>query len=84
MNAILHLIEAYTELYKADHNEEVAERLKFQLGQMRDIVYTPETNALKVFFDTKFDLVGDLLLNRNCIMFIWWVMKQQKTLAIRI
>ncbi len=24
MNAILHLIEAYTELYKADHNEEVA------------------------------------------------------------
>ena len=32
MNAILHLIEAYTELYKADHNEEVAKRLKFQLG----------------------------------------------------
>lgn len=60
MNAILHLIEAYTELYKADHNEEVAKRLKFQLGQMRDIVYTPETNALKVFFDTKFDLVGDI------------------------
>lgn len=27
---------------------------------MRDIVYTPETNALKVFFDTKFDLVGDI------------------------
>ena len=50
MNAILHLIEAYTELYKADHNEEVAKRLKFQLGQMRDIVYTSETNALKVFF----------------------------------
>ena len=60
MNAILHLIEAYTELYKADHNEEVAKRLKFQLGQMRDIVYTSETNALKVFFDTKFDLVGDI------------------------
>ena len=59
-SAILHLIEAYTELYKADHNEEVAKRLKFQLGQMRDIVYTPETNALKVFFDTKFDLVGDI------------------------
>ena len=27
---------------------------------MRDIVYTSETNALKVFFDTKFDLVGDI------------------------
>lgn len=60
MNAILHLIEAYTELYKADGSEKVAERLKFQLGQMRDIVYTPETNALKVFFDTAFNLVGDI------------------------
>ncbi|MBQ8966309.1 AGE family epimerase/isomerase [Ruminococcus sp.] len=60
MNAILHLIEAYTELYLADGNEKVADRLKFQLGQMRDIVYTPETNALKVFFDTAFGLVGDI------------------------
>lgn len=64
MNAILHLIEAYTELYRADKNrpgaEKVAQRLKFQLGQMRDIVYTPETNALKVFFDTAFNLVGDI------------------------
>ncbi len=60
MNAILHLIEAYTELYKADGNEKVADRLKFQLGQMRDIVYTPDTNALKVFFDTAFNLVGDI------------------------
>lgn len=60
MNAILHLIEAYTELYLADKNEKVAERLKFQLGQMRDIVYTPETNALKVFFDPQFNVVGDI------------------------
>lgn len=71
MNAILHLIEAYTELYKADHNEEVAKRLKFQLGQMRDIVYTPETNALKVFFDTKFDLVGDIHSFGHDIEAIW-------------
>ena len=60
MNAILHLIEAYTELYKADGSERVADRLRAQLGQMRDIVYTPGTDALKVFFDTKFDLVGDI------------------------
>lgn len=60
MNAILHLIEAYTELYKADHNERVGERLRFQLGQMKDKVYDPETNALKVFFDTKLDVIGDI------------------------
>lgn len=60
MNAILHLIEAYTELYKADHNERVGERLKFQLSQMSDKVYDPETNALRVFFDTKLDVIGDI------------------------
>lgn len=65
MNAILHLIEAYTELYRALGEAEmkrdrVGQRLRFQLGQMRDIVYTPENDALKVFFDTKFGLVGDI------------------------
>ena len=60
MNTVLHLIEAYTELYLADHDERVAQRLKFQLSQMSDIVYTPETDALKVFFNDKFQLVGDI------------------------
>ncbi|MBR1739252.1 MAG: AGE family epimerase/isomerase [Ruminococcus sp.] len=60
MNTILHLIEAYTELYLADKNDKVAQRLRFLLGQMRDIVYTPETDALKVFFDREFGLVGDI------------------------
>ncbi len=60
MNAILHLIEGYTELYKANHDPKVAQRLKFLLSQMSDIVYTPETNALKVFFNTKLELIGDI------------------------
>ena len=65
MNAILHLIEAYTELYRAlgeadMKRDRVGERLRFQLGQMRDIVYTPDTHCLKVFFNEKFDLVGDI------------------------
>lgn len=60
MNAILHLIEAYTELYKANKNEKVAERLKFLLWQMENVVYDPETDALKVFFNTKLELIGDI------------------------
>ena len=60
MNTILHLIEAYTELYKAGRSERVAERLKFLLGQMKDKVFDPERNALKVFFDTKLDVIGDI------------------------
>lgn len=60
MNTILHLIEAYTELYAADQNERVGERLRFLLGQMRDKVYDPETKALRVFFDTKLSVIGDI------------------------
>lgn len=60
MNTVLHLIEAYTELYRADKNERVAERLKFLLGLMKDKIYDPERNALKVFFDTKLDVIGDI------------------------
>ena len=60
MNTILHLIEGYTELYKADKNEKVGERLKFLLGQMKEKVYEPSTNALKVFFNTKLEVIGDI------------------------
>ena len=60
MNTVLHLIEAYTELYKAGHSERVRERLCFLLGQVKDKVFDPERNALKVFFDTKLDVIGDI------------------------
>lgn len=60
MNTILHLIEGYTELYIADKDEKVGERLRFLLGQMKDKVFDPSTNALKVFFDTKLQVIGDI------------------------
>ncbi|MGN1134224.1 MAG: AGE family epimerase/isomerase [Oscillospiraceae bacterium] len=60
MNTILHLIEGYTELYIADKNEKVGERLRFLLGQMKEKVFDPETKALKVFFDTKLEVIGDV------------------------
>ena len=60
MNAILHLIEAYTELYKANKNPQVAKRLKFLLSQMSDIVYNPKTNGLRVFFDETLSEIGDV------------------------
>lgn len=60
MNTVLHLIEAYTELLKADRSERVEERLRFLLSQMSDIIYDADTDALRVFFDEKFRLVGDI------------------------
>ncbi len=60
MNTILHLIEAYTELYKAQKNERVGKRLEFLLSQMSDKVLDPERNALKVFFNEKLEVIGDI------------------------
>ena len=64
MNTILHLIEAYTELYIADaadsRHVKVGERLTFLLRQMKDKVYDPSTNALKVFFNAKLEVIGDI------------------------
>lgn len=60
MNTILHLIEAYTVLYKASGDEKVADRLRFLLSQMAEKVFDEDRNALKVFFDTKLDVIGDI------------------------
>lgn len=60
MNTILHLIEAYTELYKANHDEKVGERLKYLLWQMSDKVFDESTDTLRVFFDEKLELIGDI------------------------
>lgn len=60
MNTVLHLIEAYTELYKAEKNERVAKRMRFLLSQMSDIIYDENTHALNVFFDTAWNVVGDI------------------------
>ncbi len=73
MNTILHLIEAYTELYIADKNEVVGERLRFLLSQMSDKVFDAENTALKVFFDTKLDVIGDVHSYGHDIEATWLV-----------
>lgn len=60
MNTVLHLIEAYTELYLAGKDKKVGEKLRFLLSQMSDIVFDPDRNALRVFFDSKFNVMGDI------------------------
>ncbi|MBR4554911.1 MAG: AGE family epimerase/isomerase [Ruminococcus sp.] len=60
MNTMLHLIEAYTELYKAEKNERVGQRLRWLLCEMKDKVYDPERRALRVFFDEKLSVIGDI------------------------
>ncbi len=60
MNTILHLLEAYTELYRVSHDDAVAGRLRYLLETVRDHVYNPEKNILEVFFDVTYHPIIDM------------------------
>lgn len=60
MNALLHIIEAYTELYRVDKNKKVEEKLKKALLVCKNAVYNSDTHILGVFFDTKMNSIADI------------------------
>jgi mannobiose 2-epimerase len=51
MNTLLHVFEAYTELYLVDKNSKVADRMKWMLDIFAEKVYNPKERRLEVFFD---------------------------------
>ena len=73
MNTTLHLIEAYTELYLADHNEKVLERLKFQLDITYDKIFDKDGDKLLVFFDKNLDVIGDIYAYGHDIEATWLI-----------
>lgn len=60
MNTTLHLMEAYTELYLADKNDWVLDRLKFQLELTYNKIFDREGSKLLVFFDNDMNVIGDI------------------------
>lgn len=60
MNTVLHLIEAYTELYRVNKNNRVLSRLKFLLNLTCDKIYDKERSQLLVFFDREMNVLGDI------------------------
>ncbi len=60
MNTTLHLLEAYTELYRVSRDEKVLARLKFQTRIFLDKIFYKEDDRLLVFFDKNLDVIGDI------------------------
>lgn len=60
MNTLLHLLEAYTELYKISGNLRVRKRLLYILELFEKKVYNPEEAKLEVFFDERMNSIADL------------------------
>lgn len=60
MNTLLHVLEAYTELYRVSKVDAVKTALKRILEEFRKKVYNEESGHLEVFFDEQMNTISDL------------------------
>lgn len=60
MNTLLHVFEAYTELYRVSQRPETAERLKWILDTIAGKIYNPKLHRQEVFFDNDMNSLIDL------------------------
>ena len=60
MNTLLHVFEAYVELYRVSKDAKVAERLKWIMDTFAEKVYNPELQRQEVFFDKNYNTILDL------------------------
>ncbi len=73
MNTLLHVFEAYTELYRVAHEECVGNQLRFMLDVIADNVYNPELGRQEVFFDKVWNSLIDLNSYGHDIEAAWLV-----------
>ena len=77
MNSLLHIMEAYTELYRADHFYEVGDSIREILRIFKFKVYNPDREMCEVFFDKTYhslinlesyghDIETSWLIDRAC------------------
>ena len=73
MNTLLHVLEAYTELYRVDKKESIANKIRWMLDTFADKVYNPEKRRLEVFFDQDMNSLADLISYGHDIEAAWLV-----------
>ncbi|MDR1538836.1 MAG: AGE family epimerase/isomerase [Clostridiales bacterium] len=60
MNTLLHVFEAFTELFRVSGDLAVKEQLRFIMGLIAETVYNPSLRRLEVFFDENMDSILDI------------------------
>ena len=60
MNTLLHVFEAYTELYRVDGDDAVKKRLMWILDTIAEKIYNPVLHRQEVFFDREMNSILDL------------------------
>ncbi|HEX3021208.1 MAG TPA: AGE family epimerase/isomerase [Lachnospiraceae bacterium] len=73
MNTLLHVFEAYTELYRVSHMPEVKEQLVFILDTIANKIYNKDLTRQEVFFDRNLNPILDLHSYGHDIETAWLV-----------
>ena len=73
MNTLLHVFEAYTELYRVDPQEKVKKRLMWIMDVFAEKVYHPELHRQEVFFDREYNTLIDLYSYGHDIETAWLI-----------
>lgn len=73
MNTLLHLLEAYTELYRVTGDGAVGNRLRYMLDIFEKKVYNRELGRQEVFFDKNWNSLIDLYSYGHDIETSWLV-----------
>lgn len=60
MNTLLHVFEAYTEVYRVSKYPLAAVRLRFMMNTIAQKIYNPEKQRQEVFFDKNMNSIIDL------------------------
>ena len=84
MNTLLHVFEAYTELYRVSHDEAVKKRLFWILDTIADKVYNPELHRQEVFFDREMNSIIDLHSYGHDIEAAWLIQRGTEILGEKI
>lgn len=81
MNTTIHVLEAYTTLFKAWPSDEVRNSLENLLQMLYEKIYDKETNYLGVFFDRKWNSLLDLKSFGHDIEASWLIDEALKALG---
>lgn len=81
MNTLLHVFEAYTELYRVAKLPEVKERLEWIMDTFADKVYNPALHRQEVFFDRNMNSILDLHSYGHDIETAWLIDRGVKVLG---
>lgn len=73
MNTLLHVFEAYTELYRVSKDAKVKARLEWIMDLFADKIYNPELKRQEVFFDADYNSIIDLYSYGHDIETAWLI-----------